>query len=57
MLSKAMRPSGPRTRTVKFLDCRAAEKAEEFRKHWHDVFDAAGRESWWTAYLERQARR
>jgi CHAD domain-containing protein len=56
MLSKAMRTSPQRTRTVKFLDRRAAQKADAFCKHWHDVFDAAGRERWWTGYLERQAK-
>lgn len=55
-LGKAMRESAHRPRVEKFLSERAAEQAQEFRKHWVEVFDAAGRERWWTSYLERQAR-
>ena len=40
----------------KFLQDRAGEKAAEFRKHWKETFDAEGREKWWTAYLEQNAR-
>jgi CHAD domain-containing protein len=56
MLAKAMRESPQRTRVAKFLEERSAAKAQKFRKHWIEVFDAAGRERWWTLYLERQAR-
>jgi CHAD domain-containing protein len=56
LLAKAMRESAQQARVEAFLKERAAEKAREFRKHWDEVFDAAGREQWWTAYLERQAR-
>jgi len=56
LLGKSMRPSAERTRVETFLGTRAAEKAEAFRKHWTEVFDAQGCEGWWTTYLERQAR-
>jgi CHAD domain-containing protein len=56
LLAEAMRESAQRARVETFLDERAAEKAQDFRKHWVEVFDAAGREQWWTGYLERQAR-
>jgi CHAD domain-containing protein len=45
-----------KTRARKFLQARADEKAEAFRKHWTEVFDAEGREDWWTGYLLRSAR-
>src|SRR5579871_4412007 len=56
LVTKSMRASRQRARAVKFLDERAARKAHEFRRHWANVFDAEGRERWWTGYLERQAR-
>jgi len=56
ILSKAMKSSPQHTRVQKFLDHRAAQTAREFRKHWTAVFDAPGRERWWTGYLGRQAR-
>jgi CHAD domain-containing protein len=40
----------------KFLRDRAAEKAVEFVHHWKAVFDAPGQQTWWTDFLERQAR-
>ncbi len=40
-----------------FLEARAAEKAEEFRRYWREEFDAGGRELWWRDYLSRYARR
>jgi CHAD domain-containing protein len=43
-------------RAIQFLRKRGREKAQEFRKHWTTVFDAAGQERWWTEYLARQAR-
>jgi CHAD domain-containing protein len=43
-------------RTVDFLRKLGAEKAARFREHWAAVFDAPGRERWWTEYLARQAR-
>jgi CHAD domain-containing protein len=39
-----------------FLRARAAEKAAEFHNHWKEVFDAPGREKWWTGYLQKNAR-
>jgi CHAD domain-containing protein len=39
-----------------YLEQLAAEKAGAFRKHWTEVFDAPGREDWWTGYLKRSAR-
>ena len=39
-----------------YLKDLAAAKAAAFRKHWTDVFDAEGREEWWTGYLARNAR-
>jgi len=56
LLTKAMRRSAERARGERFLKQRTREKAEEFRRHWGEVFDAAGRERWWTGYLERQPR-
>jgi hypothetical protein len=55
-VTKAMRRSAERARVERFLEQRTREKAEEFRRHWGGFFDAAGRERWWTGYLERQAR-
>jgi CHAD domain-containing protein len=43
-------------RAKEFLRKLGAEKAQAFCKHWTDVFDAPGRERWWTEYLARQAR-
>ncbi len=56
LLAKAMAPSLQKERMQKFLEGRIASKVREFRKHWTDVFDAAGRERWWTGYLAREAR-
>ena len=56
LLANSMPASAQRTRAVKLLENRAAEKAVQFHRHWQEVFDAAGRERWWTVYLERQAR-
>jgi CHAD domain-containing protein len=41
---------------VRFLRKSGETKAQEFRKHWTTVFDAAGQERWWIDYLARQAR-
>jgi CHAD domain-containing protein len=56
LLAKAMRKSAQRARVDAFLEERASEKAQEFWQHWEAAFDAAGREQWWTGYLERQGR-
>jgi len=36
-----------------FLDARAEEKAQEFRLHWTENFDAPKREQWWTNFLRK----
>jgi hypothetical protein len=56
LLSKAMGEPAQGGPVEKYLEERADIKAQAFRKHWDEVFDAAGRERWWTEYLERQAR-
>ena len=38
-----------------FVERRADEKAAEFRKHWTEVFDAAGQERLWVGFLKRRA--
>jgi CHAD domain-containing protein len=57
LLSKSMSAASPqRARLLRFLEERAAIKAQEFRKDWAEVFDAPGQERWWTTYLARHAR-
>jgi CHAD domain-containing protein len=56
LLANAMREPAQLGHVETFLEERADAKAQAFRKHWVEVFDAAGRERWWTEYLERQAR-
>jgi CHAD domain-containing protein len=57
LLSKSMSSASPqRARVLKFLEERAAIKAQEFRKDWAEIFDAPGQELWWTTYLARHAR-
>ena len=51
----------PHSRTAlapvkQFLQKRSESKIADFRKHWTETFDAEGREGWWTAYLERNAK-
>ncbi len=51
LLAKVM-PHSPRRQALReYLKKRAAEKAEEFRAHWTEKFDAAGQERWWTDFL------
>jgi CHAD domain-containing protein len=57
LLSKAMKRSAQRTHVHKFLEQRSAEQSAAFRKHWTEVFDAPGQETWWTGYLARNARK
>jgi inorganic triphosphatase YgiF len=52
MLSALMPHSPGRRALSAFLKKRAAKKAEEFRKHWTERFDAPGQERWWTEFLE-----
>jgi CHAD domain-containing protein len=47
--------TGDSERAVEFLRKVGVDKAEAFRKHWAEVFDAPGRERWWTDYLARHA--
>ena len=56
LLSKAMKHSAQWERTQKFLKERTDNNAAEFQKQWTKVFDAPGRERWWTGYLAREAR-
>jgi CHAD domain-containing protein len=44
-------------RAREFVERRGEAKAEEFRKHWAEVFDAAGQERLWTGFLARSARK
>ena len=57
LLSSAMKKSSQRAHVQKYLEKRAAEHAEEFRKHWATLFDAPGQEAAWTGYLARNARK
>ncbi len=51
LVSKLM-PDSPSRRALRaFLKHRAAEKADEFRVHWTEKFDAPGQERWWTGFL------
>lgn len=54
-IRKVMRPSRQRAAVERFASARAAEKAKAFHEHWRTVFDAPGRERWWTGYLAREA--
>ena len=57
LLAKAMNGKSPQSQRVqKFLDERVTHKAQEFRKHWDEVFDAPGQLEWWTGYLARHTR-
>ena len=57
LISKSMSTASPqRARLLRFLEERAAVKAQEFRKDWAEVFDAPGQEIWWPTYLARHAR-
>ena len=51
LLTKVMPHSPGRHALRDHLKKRAAEKAEEFRAHWTEQFDAAGQERWWTDFL------
>jgi CHAD domain-containing protein len=57
VLSKTMARSAQRSRVEQHLKQEAAAKAQEFREHWSKLFDAPGRELWWTGYLARNSRR
>jgi CHAD domain-containing protein len=51
LLGKLMPHSPERKAVRQSLKERAAKKAEEFRGHWREFFDAPGQESWWTGFL------
>jgi CHAD domain-containing protein len=51
----ALLPKGARGR--RFLENRAEDLAQEFRKHWAEAMDAPGQVERWTAYLSRNTRR
>lgn len=53
LLSKGMRRSPARTRVGRFLRGRARQQAKDFRDEWQQLFEAPGREAWWTGYLAR----
>jgi CHAD domain-containing protein len=55
LIQKVMRQSRQRTHVEQLATARAAGKAKAFRAHWQNVFDAPGREGWWTSYLAREA--
>ena len=42
-----------RPKLRKFLEDRAAQQAAEFTRHWKEIFDAPGREAWWTDFLAK----
>jgi CHAD domain-containing protein len=55
VLQRVMRPSRLRTRVERFAAARTAAKVKAFRLHWQQVFDAPGRQEWWTGYLSLEA--
>ncbi len=55
-IEKALRRPAERARMRQYLENLAAEKANAFRRHWVEDFDAEGRQEWWTRYLARNAR-
>jgi len=56
LLSKKMGRSIQRSRMEKFLHERAQKQAKDFLDQWQELFEAPGREEWWTVYLARFAR-
>jgi len=55
VIQQVMRRSPQRSKVERFALKRSSEKARAFRAHWQRVFDAEGREEWWTGYLAREA--
>jgi len=50
-----MIPHSPRRKALRrFFEERAAKKADEYRRHWTEQFDAPGRQNWWTEFLGGQ---
>ena len=57
-LIRDVMPRSPRRKALRaYLKKRAAEKAEEFRVHWMETFDAEGRERWWLDFLRKPQRK
>ena len=56
LLQASMPRSAQGAHVNHFLDHRAHRQAGQFRKSWSEVFDAPGREPWFTGYLSRRAR-
>lgn len=53
-LLKEILPAGPQRKNLRaYLKKRAAEKAEEFRVHWTEKFDAPGEEERWVSFLRK----
>jgi CHAD domain-containing protein len=51
-------PRSPRRKALRaYLKKRAAEKAEQFRLHWTETFDAEGQERLWLEFLRTPRRR
>ena len=57
IVAESSRKESPqRKRIDQFLEQRTQALIEHFRREWIDVFDAPGKERWWTSYLARHAR-
>ena len=56
LLAGVLKSPAQKTHVDHFLKNRIEKKAAEFCTHWMEVFDAPGRERWWTGYLAREAR-
>lgn len=57
LIRDAMPRSARRKALRAYLKKRAAEKAEEFRVHWMETFDAEGQERWWLEFLRKPRRK
>jgi CHAD domain-containing protein len=57
LIRNAMPPSARRKALRAYLKKHAAEKAEEFRMHWMETFDAEGQERWWLEFLRKPRRK
>ena len=55
LLGKTASRGPQQVKIQRYLQARTARKARAFRKQWTEVFDAPGRERWWTGYLARAA--
>lgn len=53
LLAKIMRPSRDRTRMEGYLERRAKKQAAGFRAQWQELFEAPGREEWFTGFFKR----